>query len=742
MMIASIQLKNVASFGDNDVQIDNLNRINFIYGANGTGKTTISNLVANPLNSEFRDCKIKWHHDLSLKCLVYNKQFRDNNFGSKGSIDGVFTLGQATKEELEAINLKTEKMSKLKEGGVKKKETLEKQESKKKNEDEEFKEALWKNIYKRYEGAFRDAFKGFMQKELFKNKFLKEFDSNNSPLMTVDALKEKAKTIFGEEPVRIDFLKKIPYEKLSEIENNSLWAKQIIGRSDVDIAKMIQRLNLNDWVNQGKSYLQENENICPFCQQPTISEKFKKDLEDYFDESFTASIQQINSLSDEYNRLSQNFINELSQIESSEKINKETKLNLDTFSAYLKTLSSQFSSNKELIRNKTKEPSRSIGIVPTKEQLINIECLISEANKKIEEHNIIVANYQTQRSNLIISIWKYLVEEYKLEVAKFRQKAIGLQKGIDCLNTDLNTKRKEWSDLDSEIKELTKNITSVQPTIDQINNTLKYYGFLNFEIVPSKSNKNQYQIKRDDGTLAESTLSEGEITFITFLYYMQLSKGSTNKDTISDERVLVVDDPISSLDSNILFVVSTLIKKVIKGIKESNGNIKQLILLTHNVYFHKEVSFIDGRTQESRNTHYWILRKRDKESFLQDFKMKNPIQTSYELLWQELRDRARNSGITIQNTMRRIIENYFRILGRYGDDELIAKFDNCEEQEICRSLICWINDGSHCIADDLFIESQEGTIEKYMKVFEKIFERMDHKGHYDMMMSKPRLNGH
>jgi wobble nucleotide-excising tRNase len=215
---------------------------------------------------------------------------------------------------------------------------------------------------------------------------------------------------------------------------------------------------------------------------------------------------------------------------------------------------------------------------------------------------------------------------------------------------------------------------------------------------------------------------------------MQLTKGSTDKDTISEERILVVDDPISSLDSNVLFVVSTLLKKIIKEIKEGEGNIKQLTLLTHNVYFHKEVSFIDGRTQENRNTFYWILRKRDKISSIQSFKMKNPIQTSYELLWQELKDKDRNSGVTIQNSMRRIIENYFRILGKYGDDELIEKFTSNEEQEICRSLICWINEGSHSIADDLFVEAQSDIIEKYMKVFEGIFERTDNKGHYDMMM--------
>lgn len=58
---------------------------------------------------------------------------------------------------------------------------------------------------------------------------------------------------------------------------------------------------------------------------------------------------------------------------------------------------------------------------------------------------------------------------------------------------------------------------------------------------------NQYQIERENGELAESTLSEGEITFLTFLYFLQLAKGSTNETEITDDRVLVIDDPISSL---------------------------------------------------------------------------------------------------------------------------------------------------------------------------------------------------
>ncbi len=183
-----------------------------------------------------------------------------------------------------------------------------------------------------------------------------------------------------------------------------------------------------------------------------------------------------------------------------------------------------------------------------------------------------------------------------------------------------------------------------------------------------------------------------------------------------------------------LFVVSTLIKEIIKDTKGDTGNIKQLILLTHNVYFHKEISFIDGRTQENNKTHYWILRKNKTTSTIQSYEKKNPIQSSYDLLWQEIKNRNKNSGITIQNTMRRIIENYFKILGKYGDDDLIQKFDNKEEQNICKSLISWINDGSHSFSDDLFIEAQDNTMEKYLSVFKGVFEKTDNLGHFNMMM--------
>lgn len=729
-MIEQIEVKNVATYDNQGVRFDDLKKVNFIYGANGCGKTTISNFVHDSSDPKFNSCSLTWQNDLQLKVLAYNKEFRERNFG-KGKLNGVFTLGEATAEQIKEIEKKSEELKTIKADGIQKRETLDKQKKEKEDLENDYKEATWTKVYKKNETTFKEAFQGSMQKETFKNKLLQEAENNDAQLETLENLKEKSEIIFGEQPQRIDPISQISFDRISQIETNEIWKKIIVGKADVDIAKLIQRLNINDWVNQGREYIEEK--TCPFCQQKTIDDDFKKQIESFFDETYLSNIKQLKELKEEYDALTQNIINQLNAIEETQKNFSNTKLDIDKFSAYLKTLISQNTTNNELLNNKVKEPSRSIDLLYVKEQAGLVAELIDQANAEIKKHNDIVANFATEKSNLIKAIWKYLIEDYKTDITTFNGKKSGLEKGIENLEKQRKEKLDEYDKLDIEIKNLNKNVTSIQPTIDEINRILKSYGFLNFEIVPAQE-EGFYQIQREDGTIAETTLSEGEITFITFLYYLQLTKGGISEDEVNDERVLVIDDPISSLDSNVLFVVSTLIKDIIKNIKADIGNVKQLILLTHNVYFHKEVSFINGRITRCNNTNFWILRKNDKVTSLQNFAMENPIQSSYELLWQELQNDGIKSSLTIQNIMRRIIENYFKLLGKYGDDDLIMKFETKEEQEICRSLISWINDGSHSINDDLFVELQDRTVETYKKVFKDIFVLTDHVGHYNMMM--------
>jgi wobble nucleotide-excising tRNase len=197
--------------------------------------------------------------------------------------------------------------------------------------------------------------------------------------------------------------------------------------------------------------------------------------------------------------------------------------------------------------------------------------------------------------------------------------------------------------------------------------------------------------------------------------------------------VVVFDDPISSLDSNILFIVSNLIRRIIDEIRNQKGTIKQIFILTHNIYFHKEVSFNKGKgSNRLSDESFWILRKNNNITEIKSYNS-NPIKTSYELLWEEIQYAQERSSSTVQNIIRRIIENYFKIYGNYNEDDIVSRFHD-DEQITCRALLSWINDGSHFANDDLYTECSNDTVVKYLIVFEKIFEVTGHHAHYKMMM--------
>lgn len=90
-MIRSLKLANVATYNASGVHLSDLKKINFIYGANGCGKTTASTYLSQPNDDKYQHCQIIWENERPLGTLVYNKAFREKNFGSS-DIAGVFTL--------------------------------------------------------------------------------------------------------------------------------------------------------------------------------------------------------------------------------------------------------------------------------------------------------------------------------------------------------------------------------------------------------------------------------------------------------------------------------------------------------------------------------------------------------------------------------------------------------------------------------------------------------------------------
>lgn len=151
------------------------------------------------------------------------------------------------------------------------------------------------------------------------------------------------------------------------------------------------------------------------------------------------------------------------------------------------------------------------------------------------------------------------------------------------------------------------------------------------------------------------------------------------------EKIVVIDDPVSSMDSTALFLVSAIVREMINVCRNNTeylnpkvpgDYIKQLFILTHNVYFHREITYKQAGYYNCAS--FYMIRKNDNISSIKlctrqskekpsEDENYNPVQNSYAALWDELRDIQ--STIPALNVMRRILEYYFlQLCGYEGRD--------------------------------------------------------------------------
>ena len=729
-MIESISIANEATYGAVPESLTKLSKFNFIFGSNGNGKTTISRIIDD--QDFYPSCEVKWKLARRLETLVYNRDFVELNFNQSNELKGVFTLGEMPAGHEAKITLAKIEQSNLESQIAQLSNTLAGSNEKggKKADlalaEEKFKEQCWMKK-KSYDDKLWGGFEGYRNSaEKFKAKIIQESESNTALLKNINELETKAKSIFGTTPTQENLITKLDFNKILELETHSILSKRVIGKNDVDIAAMINKLGNSDWVSQGRFFHKHNDDICPFCQQGT-PESFSESLNNYFDETFLTETKKIDDLlinyEDESNIILQkidfNITGKFKYLES-EKLASERSL-----------LDSAVIFNLQLIKEKKKEYSKIIELKSLKEILKSIHEIIDNANSKALEHNKMVANIANERDILTKQIWKFVINELDTDLQNYKRESLTYKRAIESLNNQIIKKNEQLKKNKIDLYELEKQATSVLPTIVAINSLLDNFGFSSFKLAPSSNNK-FYKLIRPNGMDAKITLSEGEKTFVSFLYFFHLLKGSNSESGISNNRIVVFDDPVSSLDSDILFIVSSLIKSLFEEVRDGSGNIKQIFILTHNVYFHKEVSFNQKRkgTALSDET-FWIVRKLNSISKIDRY-TSNPIKTSYDMLWEEVR-RTDRSNLTIQNTLRRILENYFKLLGGVDSDEICEKFDG-HEKFICKSLFSWINDGSHFAHDDIYVATADSQIEKYLHVFKNIFEKEGHISHYKMMM--------
>ncbi|MBB3998366.1 AAA family ATPase [Aureimonas pseudogalii] len=727
-MLQEIKVAGHGSYRTEGQVLAPLKAVNFLFGTNGAGKTTISRVIHDP--DAHAPSSLTWRSDRPLPCLVYNSDFVARNFAAQ--MPGIFTLGEAAHDTLERIERQKGVVDGLEADIAQMRGTLgpgdcsSGKRGDRKALRDEFERECWK-IKIRHDAHFKESLQGLRNSAAkFCDRVLEEARDNTADAVDVEELRRAAAILFGRAGEPHVSLPLVDLGDLLAVEGEAVLARRVIGKEDVDVAALIRRLGNSDWVRQGLPYLGEGR-TCPFCQQAMTADLVDR-IEGYFDETYLNEVATISKAHDTYEVLTGSALRHLNDLLALE----SPHIDADALRGEIGRLGDRLAVNLRLLAKKKREPSAPVVLETIEELARPIAARVAAANDVVAEHNRIVANIAEERRMHTRRVWRCLLNESAEAIRMYTKKFGDLDRAINGLASGIEAKGRRLADARAELRELERQVTSVQPTVAAINGLLASFGFTNFVLRTAGDRDHLYEVVRGDGQSATTTLSEGERSFVSFLYFYHLIRGGVSEADVTSDRIVVFDDPVSSLDSDVLFIVSALIKRVLREAEGGTGQVKQVFLLTHNIYFHKEVSYDPRRGTEARATEtFWIVRKHGDASIIIGYPT-NPIKTSYELLWAEVRNPNRSTA-TIQNTLRRIVENYFKILGNVDTDQIVARFEG-RDQQVCASLFSWVNDGSHGVHDDLYVSADETVVERYLDVFRRIFIETDHVAHYRMMM--------
>jgi wobble nucleotide-excising tRNase len=187
---------------------------------------------------------------------------------------------------------------------------------------------------------------------------------------------------------------------------------------------------------------------------------------------------------------------------------------------------------------------------------------LKAVNSIIRRHNVIAADFQTHRNAAEESIRKHYIAECRVHFSEY---AADL-KNAQTLRTKLQT---EIGSATKVADALRQKIRVHKPAADAINKLIQSY--LGHEELTVHSVDEGYEFHRH-GTVMEGLPSEGEKTAIALAYFLVTieSDGRKLKDLI-----IVIDDPISSLDTKALNFACALVRSRL-------SQAKQLFVLTHN----------------------------------------------------------------------------------------------------------------------------------------------------------------
>ncbi len=521
-------------------------------------------------------------------------------------------------------------------------------------------------------------------------------DINASIISDNEELKRLQNIVKTESPK--DELDNIAFENiLTDIYDLS---KDILSQQPLK-TQLIELLEENHlhylWAKQGVE-IHQLKDICKFCGNPITDERLNE-LIKYFNNQASIlrekiqetkslilkEIQNINTINFPLstNDLNSGFQSKYEKLLAD--VNKEVSMTKEMLSTLLEELSKKEAENIYLpISTSTTDNSDGL-----QKALDNLNALISENNKFSKNFSSIISAERTKYQ-------KHLVGEFLKN-----QKYLSIKSGKDKAEKELTLLNNRVSELRSANVKLNAEINSISKGCDQLNTFIQ--SFLNRTDINIEVNQetNKFNLKR--GTKLAKNLSEGEKTAIAFSHFLVLLHSLEEKGQLKD-TIVYIDDPISSLDSNHVFQINSLLKDTFCRYVPGTNNpaqyewvvaCKQLFISTHNYEFFGLLKELppNGKNKESR---YFISRIND-ESFISPLPLAfDKYSSEYQYLFGEIYyfinetdHSASHRLLAMPNIFRRFLELY--TLSKYPSYDEVDKradkvFGNIASKRILKVL--------------------------------------------------------
>ncbi len=708
---------------------DTFRRLNVIYGRNYSGKTTLSRvfkcvedkcLHKNFLNSGFTitlsdgNTITNSNLDCDFRIRVYNSDFVKENLSWLHNDDGTirpFTILGAKNIEIDAKikNIDGSLGSIEEKTGL-----LYDLDEKRKNFDTK------KNEYNSKSLTLDDKLKKRANDKIKidSNLFLATASKKSYTINDIkaDILKigsNLANHLLSTSQIdeRITLLKEVSMDNITPLAetkpNFSKYyeqAKELLSKKIKPSEPIVDLVNdslLQEWVRQGIERHKDKRDTCGFCGNPIDANLWSK-LDAHFSKESEdlrkALKQHIDALEQAKKNLSEFITLNRDMFYGSlapkfDAVQKNWNSVIKTYSGSIDDIITELKNREKDIFKEKEIPTIADVSETIVETLKNFNQLISEHNNKT---NSLSKDQNKARSELrFADIAQFLTDiNYQNEIGIIA----GLKKTYEDAELEIEPLQKNIDDLLEEKRTLEAQAKDESKGAELVNQHLThFFGHNELKLVAIGETPNmQFTIHRE-GVVANN-LSEGECSLISFCYFVAKMEDELKDEANSSKLIIYIDDPISSLDSNHIFFMFSLIESIIAKPKKYG----QLFISTHNLDFLKYLKKLTvpkykpqpegGDKADIKN--FIIDRKNKENTFLKlapDY-LKNYI-TEFNYLFSQIYNCSISETSAISheyqynfgNNMRKFLEAY--LFYKYpshkmSNDERIKKYFNDDSVSI------------------------------------------------------------